>query len=116
MKIEELLEQEIQAEFNALGAVELGSQTYEAMVDGLVKLTDRAIEIEKLNVEKQQNKLRSDEEKKQRWISNGVAIAGIILPLAVTIWGTRTCLKFEEEGTVTTIVGRSFINKLFPRK
>ena len=29
---------------------------------------------------------------------------------------TLTSLKFEEEGTVTTIVGRGFVNKLLPKK
>lgn len=116
MEIEKMLKNEIQTEFDALRATELGSHTYETVVDGLTKLTDRAIEIEKLNVEKQQNELRLAEEKKQRLIGNGIAIAGVVLPLAVTIWGTKTSLKFEEEGTITTVVGRGFLNKLIPKK
>ena len=116
METEKLLKNEIQTEFDALRAIELGSHTYETVVDELSKLIDREIELEKLNVEKQQNELRIEEEKKQRLIGNGIAIAGIILPLAVTIWGTRTSLKFEEEGTITTVVGRGFINKLIPKK
>ena len=123
MEIEKMLEEEIRTEFDALRAVELGSQTYETMVDGLTKLTDRAIELKKIEAEREDKKneefranVQMGEERRDRWARNGIAIAGIILPLAVTIWGTRTSLKFEEEGTITTVAGRGFINKLIPKK
>ena len=57
-----------------------------------------------------------EEEKKDRWIKNGLAAAGIIIPTLVTIWGTVKSIKFEETGTITTIMGRGFINKLLPKK
>ena len=56
-----------------------------------------------------------EEEKKDRLIKNILTGAGIIIPLGVTVWGTLKTLKFEEEGTVTTLMGRGFINKLFPK-
>ena len=57
-----------------------------------------------------------EEDRKDRRFKNGIALGGIVLPLAVTIWGTLKTLKFEEEGTVTTMMGRGFINKLIPKK
>ena len=44
---------------------------------------------------------------------NAIAIAGIAVPALLTVWGTFKTLKFEETGTVTTMFGRNFINKLF---
>lgn len=127
MTIKTLLVEEVQDELDNLSDLELGSEEYKTTVDGLTKLIDRVIDIEKLEsenkdkVENRENendfKLKQmDEERKDRWIRNGIAAAGVIIPSLVTIWGTVKSLKFEEEGTITTVVGRGFINKLLPKK
>lgn len=127
MKIETLLYEEIQDEFKNLKEMELGTEEYKTTVDGLAKLVDRAIEIDKLNIDAQ-DKIDSREievdlkqqqindEKQDRKIRNGIAIAGIVIPTIVTIWGTLKSFKFEKDGTVTTIMGRGFIQKLLPNK
>ena len=127
MKIETLLHEEIQDEFKNLKEMELGTEEYKTTVDGLAKLVDRAIEIDKLNIAAQ-DKIDSREievdlkqqqindEKQDRKIRNGIAIAGIVIPTIVTIWGTLKSFKFEKDGTVTTIMGRGFIQKLLPNK
>ena len=127
MKIETLLHEEIQDEFKNLKEMELGTEEYKTTVDGLAKLVDRAIEIDKLNIDAQ-DKIDSREievdlkqqqindEKQDRKIRNAIAIAGIVIPTIVTVWGTFKSLKFEKEGTVTTIMGRGFIQKLLPKK
>ena len=55
-------------------------------------------------------------EQRDRMITNAITAAGIVIPSLITIWGTFKTLKFEEQGTVTTIMGRGFINKLLPKK
>ena len=57
-----------------------------------------------------------EDERKDRLVRNGITIASIVIPTAVTIWGTLKSFKFEETGTVTTTIGRGFINKLIPKK
>lgn len=127
MRIEKMLHAEIENEFESLKKVELGTDKYKATVDGLTKLVDRAIEIDKMNIEQNEKyEVRRDEndfkskqmkeDKRDRFVKNGIAVAGIVIPSAITIWGTLKSLKFEEEGTVTTIMGRGFINKLLPKK
>lgn len=127
MNIQTLLYDEIEEEFEKLRNIEYGSEQYKVTVDGLTKLMDRAIEIEKFDSDcKDKAKTRKSEqlekaqqladEKKDRLIKNIISGAGVVLPLLVTIWGTKVSLKFEEEGTFTTIMGRGFINKLLPKK
>ena len=122
-----LLEVEIQDQFERLRKTEFGTEQYKTGVDGLTKLIDRSIEIDKLShefkKERENQKLDTEfkekqmaKDKKSEMIHNVIAIAGIVLPLLVTIWGTNVSLKFEESGTVTTIMGRGFINKLLPKK
>ena len=125
--IETLLHEEIQDGFDALSKMERGTEIHKTTVDEVAKLFDKAIEIEKIEIEaKDKAKAREieaslkraqmEEDRKDRRVKNGIAVGGIVLPLAVTIWGTFKTLKFEEEGTVTTIMGRGFINKLIPKK
>lgn len=127
MKIETLLHDEIKSELEELKKIELGSEKYKVTVDGLTKLVDKAIEMDKLNIEVQEKvesrendndlKLKQmEEERKDRFVRNGIAVAGIVIPTIVTIWGTIKTIEFEKEGTITTIMGRGFINKLLPKK
>ena len=143
-EIKELLDTEISNELSDLGDLERGSETYKVAVDGITKLMDKRIEMEKLERDTQAKdkdreieskkadgdltdkaKSREIEEKKLAQIANekndqlfknGIAIAGIVIPSMITIWGTFKTLKFEETGTVTTIMGRGFVNKLIPKK
>jgi uncharacterized membrane protein YcjF (UPF0283 family) len=125
--IEALLENRIQHDFEQLKNMEVDSESYKATVDELVKLLDRNIEIKKVNndiqdktesrkVETELKREEMETNKKDQWIKNGLTAAGIVLPLTVTIWGVFKTFEFEKEGVVTTIMGRSFINKLMAKK
>lgn len=127
VNIETLLYDEIETEFDKLSKLEPGSEKYKVTLDGLTKLMDRAIEIEKVDIdckdkeatresEQLLKEQQMSEDKKDRLVKNIISAAGVVLPLIVTIWGTKVSLKFEEEGTFTTIMGRGFINKLLPKK
>lgn len=127
MRIETKLHEEIAKELDELGKMALGTDEYRGTVDGLAKLMDKAIEIERLDVDSQdkaetreaENDFRmkqADDERKDRFVKNCIAVAGIIIPTAVTIWGTIKTIEFEKEGTITTIMGRGFITKLLPKK
>lgn len=124
---EKKLYDEINAEFEDLSKMALGTEEYKVTVDGLTKLMDRAIDMKKFDTEyaerienqKMDNCLKQkqmDEERKDRLIKNGISIAGIVIPSLITIWGTVKSMEFEKEGTITTIIGRGFINKLIPKK
>lgn len=122
-RMESLLYDEIQAELENMKEEEMDPEVYKTTVDGLTKLMDRAIEIEKTKNDNarriEENEFKRQQlrdENKDRLIRNILTGAGIAIPTIVTIWGTLKSLKFEETGTVTTIMGRGFINKLLPRK
>ena len=127
MSIETLLIDEIETDFEKLRDLDPTSKEYQTAVDSLTKLMDRAIEMDKNEndckakaaAQEEEQRLKEQEladERKDRLIKNIMGAAGIVLPLLVTIWGTKASLKFEEEGTVTTIMGRGFIQKLLPKK
>ena len=127
MNIETLLYDAIETDFEKLADEKMSSEERRATVDELTKLMDRAIEMEKVTndcrdktevrMNDQAVKLQQlEDEKKDRLVKNAMSAAGIVLPLLVTIWGTKASFNFEKEGTITTIMGRGFIQKLLPRK
>ena len=123
MSIQRLLREEIESEFKELSKITPGGDEYRVAVDGITKLMDRASELEKNEIDRQdridardsENELKTkqmEDEKKDRFVKNLLAGVGTIGGLVVTIWGAKKAWKFEETGTVASPVGRSFINKL----
>ena len=116
MEIRELLNDRIQDELAYLGGIDANSEEYTKTVDGVTKLLDRAIELEKISIEDARRVETIDDERKDRKVKNCISVASIVVPVAVTIWGTLKSFEFEKEGTITTIMGRGFIQKLLPKK
>ena len=123
MNIKRLLSDEVVRELDQLKNVELGTEQYRTTVNGVSTLVDKTIELTKLEADVQERLDRKevsaktlDSEKKDRLVKDGIAVAGILIPSVITIWGTLKSFEFEKTGTITTIMGRGFINKLLPRK
>lgn len=127
MNVKTSLREEILTEIKELNKFEVGSDQHKAAVDSVAKLVDRAIELEKLDIdisEKEKDRenemdlrlMTIEEDRKDRFIKNCIAVAGIAIPSLITVWGTFKSFEFEKEGTITTIMGRGFINKLLPKK
>ena len=142
--IKEQLNNEINSEFEALEEVEFGSDQYKVGVEGLTKLLDRAIEInkneqdceakkesrefdrekfEKERSDKAQtrefdNKLQLDNAKNDKRFKLAKVIVDIVVPAASITTGLFLAIKsfrFEEYGTITSTVGKASINKSLSR-
>lgn len=127
MTVDELLTEEITNLREEIKGMNPGTKEYVASTKRLDNLITKAIEMDKnyLDAEIKRDQIEKEHEDKQQQINedrksrivNGViSVAGIVLPIVVTVWGTNKSLKFEETGTVTTMAGRGFITKLFPKK
>lgn len=122
-----LLENEIERLLKELSYENVTTDEYKTTVDELVKLIDRSNEARKIQNEYEEKvrcrerdyelKLKQlNDEKKSRVIDHSINIASVLVTSLITIWGTKVSLKFEETGSITTIMGRGFINKLLPKK
>lgn len=107
---------EIEEKFDELAKLDPTTKEYSAAVDSVTKLMDRAIEIEKLESSETQSEKQMEEDRKSRLVKNCIDIGSVVLPLAVTIWGAKASFKFEETGTITTSVGRKFMDKIISWK
>ena len=125
--IERLLRDEIRKEFEKLNGMEVGTEEYEKTIQGLVKLIDKQIDFEKFENEKREKDIdrEFDQNFKRKelrtnrvneFLKHAISVTGIGSSLFLAIWGTKKSFEFEKEGTITTIMGRGFINKLIPKK
>lgn len=126
MSIYNLLRDEIHREVESLQKKDIGSEGYTATVDGVAKLVDKVIEMEKmdldakLKVESREAETALKEkqlkdERTDRWIKNTITLVTFGGTVALTVWGTVNTFKFEETGSVTSLIGRGFVNKLIPK-
>ena len=122
MNIQTKLHEEIADKLERLSQMNPEDENYKATTDVLTRLIDRAIEMDKIDADRlEREQIRNDErvtkqesakdEKRSRLIDKIIMASGIVIPAVLTVWGTNKSLKFEETGTVTTIMGRVFINK-----
>ena len=107
---------EIEEKFDELAKLDPTTKEYSAAVDSATQLMDRAIEIEKLESSETQSEKQMEEDRKSRLVKNCIDVGSVVLPLAVTIWGAKASFKFEETGTITTSVGRKFMDKIISWK
>lgn len=115
MDAKTLLDEEIKRVHTQMSKLYPDSKEYAEVEDNWVKLMDRKLEIEKLELSKAQAEQQVKEERKSRLIKNAIDIGGIILPLSVTVWGAIVSFKFEETGTITSNMGRKFMDKIIKR-
>ena len=116
MNIEELWDEDLVSEMEKLRQTPYDDKVYGTVSDTVAMLMEKKIEMTKAENERLFREQQFKEEKKDRLVKNVIGAAGVVLPLIVTIWGTKVSLNFEKEGTFTTIMGRGFINKLLPKK
>ena len=127
MSIKNELMEEFNDEVKGLRSLQLGSDEYKATVDGVTKLADRIIEIDKFQQEasaKQISQINENElkaaqmadEKKDRLIRNGIEVVKVVGGFAVAAWAFVARKKKKKEGTLTTEGGRSALRQLLKFK
>lgn len=126
MTIEGMLREEIQDEFENLAKMEVGTDQYKTTVDGLTKLVDRVVEMEKIDLEheRETERQKADEElkakqlkvdKTDKIIRNVLTGVSVISGIAVTIWGTLYTTNYEQTDSPTTTAERKFFGRLFDK-
>ena len=126
MGINNVLRDEFEKEVKELSRMQIGTDEYRTAVDGVTRLADRVIELEKLESEKNakefENIARMEEqelkreqlksEKKDRVVKNVITVGGAVLSVAVYALAFIASTNFEREGTFTTEGGKNSIRQL----
>lgn len=123
-KIERMLETEWENEIQELGKMQLGSEEYKITVDGVSKLTDRVVELKKLEqaaIAEEKNRQFEEnyklqqlqDEKRDRFIKNVISAATGIGGLLTAVGMGLLSMKFERTDTITTSVGKRAFGDIF---
>ena len=127
MSVRSNLVEEFESELEELSKMEVGTDTYRATVDGVTKLADRIIEIDKnekensvkIDIQEQEYAIKAQQlkdEKKDRFIKNCIAIGTFVGGVLVYSLAFIASTNFEREGTLTTEGGKSSLRQLLKLK
>ena len=127
MSVRSNLVEEFESELEESSKMEVGTDTYRATVDGVTKLADRIIEIDKIekensvNIDTQEQEYaikaqQLKDEKKDRFIKNCIAIGTFVGGVLVYGLAFIASTNFEREGTLTTEGGKSSLRQLLKLK
>ena len=111
----ELLDRQITTELKELSNV-TEKKEFDERFRYISTMIEKSIELEEMEDKKKSEKKKTIIDILDKTVGYTINVAGIVLPLLVTIWGTNVTLEFEKEGNVTTIMGKGFFNKLLPKK
>ena len=129
MNIETLLNERIVTLFEELKDKGLNDKERESITNELNKLLDKATDINRLHMQNDEIEIKRDEievkrdeieikrnqlkgDKIDRVVKNGIAIGGIIIPVAAAGYWTILSFAFEKEDTLTSTAGRKHLNWL----
>lgn len=126
-KFNRLLDEELESQFEEVHKISLGTDESKIAIDGVTKLADRSIELEKLRIQEEDlaekrnmdYELRSEQIKKEHFrgmIDIGTKVLIGLGGLALSVWGTIYTTNFEREDNYTTSASRSWIGSLFKPK
>lgn len=126
MGIKNILWDEIEKEVKELSKMQVGTDQYKVTVDGIARLSDKIIELEKLESENAakdfENFVRTEEqelkreqlksEKRDRAVKNVITVGTAVLSVAVYALAFIASTNFEREGSFTTEGGKNSIRQL----
>lgn len=126
-KFNRLLNEEVECQIEEVHKISLGTDESKIAIDGVTKLADRSIELEKLRIQEEDlaekrnmdYELRSEQIKKEHlrgMIDIGTKVLIGLGGLALSVWGTIYTTNFEREDNYTTSASRSWISSLFKPK
>ena len=86
------------------------------------RLRNELIKLKQLDQEKalkkEDNDIQCSRDKKDNvkdWIHIGLSVAGLVISSGLSIWGIKKTFKFDETSTVTSTLGRGFLNGVMPK-
>lgn len=122
MKTLNLLETELQSKIEELGRTKVGTEEHEAVLDEIKTLTSSLKELKQVNIDAEDKRMNYElkseqliDEKKDRKIKNGIAIASLAVTTVTSLGLAYWTFRFDEKGSITSTLGRTILNKFIPR-
>lgn len=109
MSIKQSLIDEYNSQLEVISKMDVGTDAYKIAVDGLTKIADRIIEIEKLesdssikwesmNMDNELKAAQMKEEKRDRKIKNGIEVGKAVMSVGSAFGAFLLAMNFEKTG------------------
>lgn len=122
MKTLNLLETELQSKIEELGRTKVGTEEHEAVLNEIKTLTSSLKELKQVSIDEEDKRMNYElkseqvsDEKKDRKIKNGIAIASLAVTTVTSLGLAYWTFRFDEKGSITSTLGRTILNKFIPR-
>ena len=116
MDVKDVLINEFVEEIEQLRAMEVGSEQHKITLDGVTKLADRLIEIEKFETDYEEKTKQKEDEKRDRYFKYGISIGTTVLSTVVYGLAFVASTNFERFGSFTTKGGQGSVRELLTLK
>ena len=116
MDVKDVLINEFIEEVEKLKDMEVGSDQHKTTLDGVTKLADRLIEIEKFETECEEKTKQKEDDKRDRYIKYGISIGTTLLSTTVYCFAFIASTNFERFGSFTTKGGQGSLRELLTLK
>lgn len=119
MNVKQKLKDEFESQMNLLNKMDVGTEQYKLTVDGVTKIADRIIEIEKneRDAELKEYQLGNETDSitaeiKNNRMRNVVEIAKCAVPVAAAFAMGIISMKWEKLDTITSSAGKSALRDI----
>lgn len=106
-----ILDETIEMELDGVATI-TDPKEREERINYIAKMIEKSIELEKVNDGKKNDKWKFAIDIGDKLIGHAITAVGKGMSLAVVIWGTKVILEFEETGSVTSVVGRGYVQAI----
>ena len=114
-KIEEALWQNYKNAEKRIEGLNVGSNEYEVAAEELDKIRNELIKLEQINQDNSVKLSQIDAENKREKTRNIINVGTFAVTTIVSVYGLWKTFKFDEEGTVTSTLGRGILNGIVPK-
>lgn len=91
------------------------NESYKMALEDRDKVRTELIKMEQMKNEEQTQLLQVKNESKWNWIKFGMTLTTLGINLAFSSWAMRKTFEFDQEGTVTSTLGRGILNNSIPK-
>ena len=98
-----------------LDEIDATHENYSKIVKERDDIRKELIEIVKVEMENETKKLEIENENKREKIRNRITLGTFAVTSVISIWAVMKTFKFDEEGTVTSTLGRGILSGIMPK-
>ena len=114
-KTRKLLMEDYTKTNDILSVIDVDSPQREGLQRERDNIRNELIKLDSIEIEAKNKKAEIEAENKREKIRNIITVGTFSITTFVSIWAVLKTFKFDQEGTVTSTLGRGILNNIIPK-